>query len=89
MSDANHVPLHDLPGGEETMELVADFCYDLPVKDRLTVKNIGHVMCALHYLQMKSFTSECLSKLNQIAGESLVNCCQAAQMWYSLRKHQE
>ena len=63
MSDTNCVRLDFLPGGYEAMELIADFCYGLPMRDKLTTANIGHVMCASSYLQMSG--TDNLSELSE------------------------
>jgi hypothetical protein len=75
MADSNHVSLLGLPGGEHSMELVADFCYEIPIRHKLTVENIGHMVCASHYLQIDSLQAECLQILASFASESLSNCC--------------
>jgi hypothetical protein len=75
MADSNNVSLLELPGGEHSMELVADFCYEIPIRHKLTVENIGHMVCASHYLQIDSLQAECLQVLATLASESVSNCC--------------
>ena len=72
MSDSRSVELNELPGGEATMELIADFCYGLPIS--LTLENISHVMCAANYLQIRNLTAMCRPKLDQLIEESTSNC---------------
>lgn len=73
MSDSANVTLDDLPGGEATMDLVADFCYQQRIEDQLTVANIGHVMGSCHYLQMKTLTATCTSKLKLLIDSDISN----------------
>jgi hypothetical protein len=75
MSDSNHVSIPELPGGEQSMELVADFCYEKNITNKLNVENIGHLICASHYLQIGSLEVQCLKTLELIARESFSNCC--------------
>jgi hypothetical protein len=59
------------------MELVADFCYGLPVRDKLTTTNVGHVMCASGYLQMSETGNlNELSKatLRELTTNNVPNC---------------
>ena len=72
MSDSYSVKLNKLPGGEAAMELIADFCYGLPIL--LTLENISDVMCASIYLQVENLTTMCKSELNQLLEESRSNC---------------
>ncbi|CAK8534559.1 unnamed protein product [Lathyrus sativus] len=44
------IPLHDIPGGAKTFELVAKFCYG--VKLELTASNVVSLWCAAEHLQM-------------------------------------
>ncbi|XP_058722891.1 BTB/POZ domain-containing protein At1g30440-like [Vicia villosa] len=44
------IPLHDIPGGAKTFELVAKFCYG--VKLELTASNVVGLWCAAEYLEM-------------------------------------
>ena len=74
MSDSQNLHLIDFPGGESTMDLLADFCYQISIDDKLTVDNIGLVICAAHYLQMNEFVSKFLPKLRAIANKSMSNC---------------
>ena len=89
MSDTKCVRLDFLPGGYEAMELIADFCYGLPVRDRLTTANVGHVMCASSYLQMlgtDNLYGICKAKLKQLTGivmnclEILVSCVDVGEV---------
>jgi hypothetical protein len=57
------------------MELVADFCYEMNITNKLTVENVGHMVCASHYLQIASLEVQCLQTLASIARKSLSNCC--------------
>lgn len=75
MADSNHVSLLELPGGEQSMDLVADYCYDIPIRLKLTVDNIGHMVCASHYLQIQSLQKYCLEVLADFVKKSLSNCC--------------
>jgi hypothetical protein len=75
MADSNHVSLLELPGGEQSMDLVADYCYEIPIRLKLTVDNIGHMVCASHYLQIQSLQKYCLEVLADFVKKSLSNCC--------------
>ncbi|XP_062501718.1 uncharacterized protein LOC134178830 [Corticium candelabrum] len=83
MSDDSFVKLDLLPGGSNTMSLVADFCYGIPIGDKITTGNIGHVTCASSYLQMSepgSLGSVCKDKLEMLTRDAnnsieiLVSC---------------
>ncbi|XP_062500823.1 uncharacterized protein LOC134178056 [Corticium candelabrum] len=75
MLDSRKVDLTDLPGGERTMDLLADYCYHIPILNKLTVNNICHVICAAHYLQMNTFFATFWPTLEEWAKESVSNCC--------------
>ena len=75
MSDSRKVDLTDLPGGERTMDLLADYCYHIPIGNKLTVSNISHVICAAHYLQMNTFVATFFPTLQAWANSDVVNCC--------------
>ncbi|KAL7125171.1 hypothetical protein ABFS83_14G098400 [Erythranthe nasuta] len=49
-TDVNKVALDDLPGGPESFELAAKFCYGIAVD--LTAANISGLRCAAEYLEM-------------------------------------
>lgn len=49
-ADLNGVALDDLPGGPESFELAAKFCYGIAVD--LTAANISGLRCAAEYLEM-------------------------------------
>ncbi|EPS59481.1 hypothetical protein M569_15326, partial [Genlisea aurea] len=49
-TDLNKLILDDLPGGAESFELAARFCYGIPVD--LTPTNISGLRCAAEYLEM-------------------------------------
>ncbi|KAL9141372.1 hypothetical protein ABFS82_14G098700 [Erythranthe guttata] len=49
-TDVNKVALNDLPGGPESFELAAKFCYGIAVD--LTAANISGLRCAAEYLEM-------------------------------------
>ena len=74
MSDSKHVQLVDFPGGDTTMDLLADFCYQIPIDDKLTVDNIGHVMCGAHYLRMNAFATMFLPTVRMMADSNMSNC---------------
>ena len=89
MGDTALVTLDHLPGGYDTMNLIADFCYGVPIGDKLTTKNIGHVTCAAFYLQMSgsdNLSEICQSKLKKLTSdvsnclEILVNCTEIAEV---------
>lgn len=70
VSGVTLISLDDLPGGLPVMELVADFCYGIPITDRLTADNVGCVMCAAVYLQMtgpRNLVEVCRSAIKDIA----------------------
>lgn len=46
----NRVELPDFPGGKETFEAVADFCYNIQID--VTKDNVVEMRCAAHFLQM-------------------------------------
>ncbi|XP_021776281.1 root phototropism protein 3-like [Chenopodium quinoa] len=48
--DLNKINLDDLPGGPESFELAAKFCYGIAVD--LTAANISGLRCAAEYLEM-------------------------------------
>ena len=59
------------------MALIADFCYNIPISERLTTSNIGHVLCASSYLQMtgpKNLLRLCRSKLEELTKGGLCDC---------------
>ena len=74
MSDSTHHILKEFPGGEETIDLIVDFCYSVPVVSRLTVENIGHVMCAADFLRMTAVTAQCTKKLTKLTEVGVANC---------------
>ena len=74
MSDSKHVQLVDFPGGDTTMDLLADFCYQIAIDDKLTVDNIGHVMCGAHYLRMNAFATVFLPAVRMMADSNMSNC---------------
>ena len=83
MSDDSFVKLDLLPGGSNTMSLVADFCYGIPIGDKITTGNVGHVTCASSYLQMSepgSLGNVCKDKLEMLTRDAnncieiLVSC---------------
>ena len=89
MSDTALVTLDHLPGGYDTMTLIADFCYGIPIEDKLTTKNIGHVTCAAIYLQMSgsgNLSELCQSNLKKLTSdvssclEVLENCADVAEV---------
>lgn len=47
---ACRIQMHGMPGGPETFELVAKFCYGLKVE--LTASNVAALRCAAEYLHM-------------------------------------
>ncbi|XP_059648005.1 root phototropism protein 3-like [Cornus florida] len=49
-ADLNRMALDDLPGGPESFELAAKFCYGIAVD--LTATNISGLRCAAEYLEM-------------------------------------
>ncbi|KAL7082523.1 hypothetical protein ACP275_14G103800 [Erythranthe tilingii] len=49
-TEVNKVALDDLPGGPESFELAAKFCYGIAVD--LTAANISGLRCAAEYLEM-------------------------------------
>ena len=55
------------------MDLIVDFCYSVPVVSRLTVENIGHVMCAADFLRMTAVTAQCTKKLTKLTEASVVS----------------
>ena len=77
MADSTSVTLHDLPGGLETMDLVADFCYDIDIAPRVGCENVGALVCAASYLQMTG-TNNLLEvaheTLERLSKESALNC---------------
>ena len=46
----NKIHLNDLPGGTDSFELAAKFCYGIAVD--LTASNISGLRCAAKYLEM-------------------------------------
>ncbi|KAL2621933.1 hypothetical protein R1flu_002138 [Riccia fluitans] len=46
----SHIKLDDIPGGPETFELAAKFCYGVSVE--LTAANVAALRCAAEYLEM-------------------------------------
>ncbi|XP_062501521.1 uncharacterized protein LOC134178650 [Corticium candelabrum] len=89
MSDTALVTLDHLPGGYDTMTLIADFCYGIPTEDKLTTKNIGHVTCAAIYLQMSgsgNLSELCQSRLKKLSSDAyncleiLENCADVAEV---------
>lgn len=48
--EVNKINLNDLPGGAESFELAAKFCYGIAVD--LTASNISGLRCAAEYLEM-------------------------------------
>ncbi|BBN12087.1 protein MpNPH3 [Marchantia polymorpha subsp. ruderalis] len=46
----SHIKLDDMPGGPETFELAAKFCYGVAVE--LTSANVASLRCAAEYLEM-------------------------------------
>ena len=52
MADSCSVTLDGLPGGLETMRLVANFSYNISIEQKMTCENVGPLICAASYLQM-------------------------------------
>ncbi|XP_062500873.1 uncharacterized protein LOC134178100 [Corticium candelabrum] len=89
MSDTALVTLDYLPGGYDTMTLISDFCYGIPIEDKLTTKNIGHMTCAAIYLQMSgsgNLSEICQFKLKKLTSDAssclevLENCADVAEV---------
>ena len=77
MKDANLVDLSNMPANHDTINLIVDFCYGIPVQDRLDESNIGHVLCAASYLQMSghnNLTEICEDKLRELTEQNLTSC---------------
>ncbi|XP_065835164.1 uncharacterized protein [Oscarella lobularis] len=77
MADSTSVTLHDLPGGLETMDLVADFCYDIDIAPRVGCENVGALVCAASYLQMigtNNLLDVAHETLERLSKESALNC---------------
>eukprot|EP01018_Ginkgo_biloba_P016021 Gb_11203 [translate_table: standard] len=74
-SDVSKMEFHDLPGGAETFELVAKFCYG--VNFEITTLNMARLRCAAEYLQMtEEYAEENLvarteAYLNEVVIQSL------------------
>lgn len=49
-ADDNKVELEDFPGGSETFNLVADFCYNKRID--ITLNNVVRLRCASEYMEM-------------------------------------
>jgi hypothetical protein len=49
-TESSHIKLVDMPGGPETFELAAKFCYGVAVE--LTAANVAALRCAAEYLEM-------------------------------------
>lgn len=49
-TENSHIQLDDMPGGPETFELAAKFCYGVAVE--LTSANVAALRCAAEYLEM-------------------------------------
>ncbi|CAM6088504.1 unnamed protein product [Calypogeia fissa] len=49
-TENSHIKLDDMPGGPETFELAAKFCYGVAVE--LTSANVAALRCAAEYLEM-------------------------------------
>ena len=79
MADSTSVTLHDLPGGLETMNLVADFCYDIDIVPRIGCENVGALVCAASYLQMtgtNNLLEVARKTLESLARKSALDCLQ-------------
>lgn len=49
-SDVSKIELHGLPGGAESFEMAAQFCYG--VNFEITASNVAQLYCVSHYLEM-------------------------------------
>lgn len=66
-----HVSLPDLPGGSETFEMIAKFCYG--VKMELSSSNVAPLRCAGQYLEMTEEYAEdnLISKTERFLSQSV------------------
>ncbi|XP_065835165.1 uncharacterized protein [Oscarella lobularis] len=77
MADSTSVTLHDLPGRLKTMDLVADFCYDIDITSEVGCENVGALVCAASYLQMigtNNLLDVARKTLERLVKESALNC---------------
>ncbi|GMN29796.1 hypothetical protein TIFTF001_002564 [Ficus carica] len=67
-----HIVLNDFPGGSETFELAAKFCYG--VKIDLTASNVAPLRCAGEFLEMTEEYSEdnLISKTERFLSQSVL-----------------
>lgn len=82
-SDISRVELISLPGGAETFELAAKFCYG--VNFEITSANVAQLCCASNYLEMteefskNNLCSRTEEYLNSIVCKSLEMCVEVLQ----------
>ena len=48
--EAEHVELDEFPGGAETFQMVADFCYNIDIE--IKKDNVAELRCAAEFLKM-------------------------------------
>ena len=61
------------------MDLIADFCYGIPIEDRLEKSNIAHVLCSASYLEMsgpENLQEVCRSQLEKLTATNVTACLQ-------------
>ncbi|KAH7654103.1 NPH3 domain-containing protein [Dioscorea alata] len=73
--DLSKLELHNVPGGAETFELAAKFCYGTNFE--ITTRNVAHLHCIAEYLEMtddyreENLISRTETYLNEIVVQSL------------------
>ncbi|KAM7270742.1 hypothetical protein ACFE04_029956 [Oxalis oulophora] len=87
-SDISKVELLNLPGGAETFELAAKFCYGINFE--ITPANVAQLCCASDYLEMtEEFSKDNLGSrageyLNSVVCKSLEMCVEVLQQCENL-----
>lgn len=85
LRDSNRptIELRGLPGGAESFDLAAQFCYG--VNFEITAANVAHLYCAAHYLEMtedyskSNLASRAEEYLESIVCKSLEMCVEVLQ----------
>ncbi|KAF2532504.1 hypothetical protein F2Q70_00032118 [Brassica cretica] len=85
-SDISKVELLNLPGGAETFELAAKFCYGINFE--ITSSNVAQLLCVSDYLEMtEEYSKDNLSSRTEEYLDSIV--CKSLEMCVQVLKQSE
>lgn len=85
-SDISKVELLNLPGGAETFELAAKFCYGINFE--ITSSNVAQLLCVSDYLEMtEEYSKDNLASRTEEYLDSIV--CKSLEMCVQVLKQSE